>query len=153
MDPDLRPITAPEEALALAPALDARAAEFLAQFTDEPYPEGATARFLERSFEDPATLLLVAEVGEPGAFAGLCLTGPLVDPLLGTATPTVLILHVETAWRHRGVAGHLIEESRRLLGARGLGQLAGRVGHNDDALISMGERWGFVRQWELMVRE
>jgi hypothetical protein len=31
--------------------------------------------------------------------------------------------------------------------------LSARAGHNDDALISMGERWGFVRQWEMMVRE
>ena len=30
---------------------------------------------------------------------------------------------------------------------------AGRAGHNDDALISMGERWGFLRAWELFVRE
>ena len=26
-------------------------------------------------------------------------------------------------------------------------------GHNDDALISMGERWGLVRTWELMAAD
>jgi GNAT superfamily N-acetyltransferase len=65
----------------------------------------------------------------------------------------VLVLYVEPDARHRGVARALVEEATRLLAARGLRRLAARAGHNDDALISMGERWGFVRQWELMLRE
>ena len=32
-------------------------------------------------------------------------------------------------------------------------ELWARAAHNDDALISMGERWGFVRAWELMSAE
>jgi ribosomal protein S18 acetylase RimI-like enzyme len=83
----------------------------------------------------------------------VCLVGPLVDPLRGESLPTVLVLHVDPALRHRGVAHELIEEATRVLAARGLQRLAARVGHNDDALISMGERWGFVRSWGLMVRE
>ena len=27
------------------------------------------------------------------------------------------------------------------------------MSYNDDALISMGERWGFVRRWELVVTD
>ena len=46
-----------------------------------------------------------------------------------------------------------MQEARRLLGQRGLRTLAARAGHNDDALISMGERWGFVRAWELLLYE
>jgi GNAT superfamily N-acetyltransferase len=153
MEPRVRQITNPQEARALAPFLDARAAEFMAQFSDEPYPEGAAGRFLEARFDEPATVLLAAEAGQEGSFCGLCLIGGLVDPLLATSTPTVLVLHVESAWRHRGLAGVLVEEARRILAERGLTQLAARVGHNDDALISMGERWGFVRHWELMLRE
>jgi hypothetical protein len=51
------------------------------------------------------------------------------------------------------VARALVHETARLLAARGAGTLAARAGHNDDALISMGERWGFVRSWELLARE
>jgi hypothetical protein len=40
-----------------------------------------------------------------------------------------------------------------VLAERGMRVLAARAGHNDDALISMGERWGFVRAWELMLFE
>ena len=47
----------------------------------------------------------------------------------------------------------LVEGVSGLLRDRGMSTLAARAGHNDDALISMGERWGFVRQWELMVLE
>ena len=69
------------------------------------------------------------------------------------SVPMILVLHVETAWRHRGVARALLERVSELLAARGVRGLAARVGHNDDALISMGERWGFVRTFELMARE
>ncbi len=153
MEPRLRTITRLDEALALCPALDARAAEHLAQLTDEPLPEGAVGRFLERRFEHPATVLVKAEVGAEGAFAGLCLSGPLVDPLLDTSTPTLLVLHVEPGWRHRGLARSLVAQATRTLAERGLGLLAARVGHGDGARISMGERWGFLRQWSLMTRE
>ena len=153
MELALRTITDRAEALTLAGALDERAAEFMAQFSDEPFPAGATARFLERHGDDPATVLVKAETEPSGPFAALCLTGPLEDPLLGGTTPMVLLLHVETAWRHRGVARRLVEEVRRVLAERGIGRLTARVGHNDDALISMGERWGFVRQFELMELE
>jgi len=65
----------------------------------------------------------------------------------------VLILFVSPSARHGGLAGALVEAATAELAGRGIPLLAARAGHNDDALISMGERWGFVRQWELMVRE
>ena len=151
MEPSLGIVEERAEALALAPALDACAAEFMGQFSDEPYPEGAAARLLERAFDDPATVLVKAEA--EGGWAGLCLVGPLEDPLLGTRTPLVLVLHVVSAWRHRGLGRALLERAAEELDRRGVGGLTGRVGHNDDALISMGERWGFVRNFELMQRE
>jgi len=152
MGPVLTTVTALAEARTLAGDLDRQAAEFRAQFSDEPYPAGAVARFLERAFAAPETVLVVAR-DPSGARLGVCLTGPLADPLLGTAMPTVLVLYVAPTWRHRGIAGSLIREARAALAARGLATLSARVGHNDDALISMGERWGFVRHWELMLRE
>jgi GNAT superfamily N-acetyltransferase len=55
--------------------------------------------------------------------------------------------------RHRGLGSALVKETLRALAARGHATLTGRAGQNDDALISMGERWGFVRIWDLLVRE
>jgi ribosomal protein S18 acetylase RimI-like enzyme len=159
MSPRIRAIRNLQEALALAPLLDACAAEYNQQFTDAPYPKGASKRFLERHFQDHETLLLVADAqveGAPAAGAkpaGICLIGALEDILLQTRTPMILVLYVQDPVRHQGLATRLVHEARSLLAERGLFQLAGRVGHNDDALISMGERWGFVRNWELMIKE
>ena len=84
---------------------------------------------------------------------GLCLVGPFEDPLTAERTPMVLALYVEPAVRHRGLARALVDEARAVLAERGFHRLAARAGHNDDALVSMGERWGYVRQWELMLLE
>jgi len=149
----LRTLDTLSQALELAPALDRHAAEFWTQFSDDPWPAGASERFLRRSFEARETVLIVAQDGERAEPWGVCLTGPFVDPLRGDTTPMVLVLHVDPALRHRGVARELVDEASRSLEARGLSRLAARAGHNDDALISMGERWGFVRAWEWMLRE
>jgi GNAT superfamily N-acetyltransferase len=152
----LRTVSRLEEALTLAPLLDGSAAEFHAQCSDDPYPQGAAERFLRERFPSPATVVVVAEEegAAPGGRAwGVCVTGPFTDPLLGTTQPMVLVLHVDPALRHRGVARELVDQADSLLRSRGYPTLAARAGHNDDALISMGERWGFVRSWELMVRE
>jgi len=149
----LRHVHLVEEALALAPRLDRAAAERAREFQDEPVSEGVVRDFLFERFDAPETLLVAAE-SEPGrADLGLCLVGPFADPLLPTRVPMVLVLFVESNARHRGVARALIEEATRLLLERGFRTLAARAGHNDDALISMGERWGFIRQWDLMLRE
>lgn len=149
----LRTLESLEQALELAPALDRHAAEFWTQFSDEAWPAGACERFLRRAFEAPETLVLVAQDAARAEPWGVCVTGPFVDPLRGHTTPMVLVLHVDPSLRHRGVAHELIEEATRVLATRGLRRLSARVGHNDDALISMGERWGFVRAWEWMLRE
>ena len=149
----LRHVTDPKEAQALAPPLDRHAEQAMAEFRDHPLPRGVVRRFLEESFGASETVLLVAESKTGAADLGVCLVGPFVDPLLGTRLPMVLILYVDEAARHRGLGRALVEEAGRILEARGLFRLAARAGHNDDALISMGERFGFVRQWDLMLRE
>ena len=149
----LRTIDDLERALAHAPLLDRYAEEYHAQFSDRPFPAGAAQRFLRASFGESETLFLIAEDAASQERAGVCLIGACEDPLLGERTPTVLILHVEPPWRHRGVARSLIQRALQILSDRGHTELAARVGHNDDALISMGERWGFTRLWEFIVRE
>ena len=153
MKVQLRTIGSLEDALTHAPRLDGYAAEFMAQFSDEPYPAGSVERFLLEHFGEPEALLTVAVDESLDRIVGLCLVGPLVDPLLQARTPLVLVLHVEPDYRHRGLASELIDEVRAVLRARGIQRLAGRVGHNDDALISMCERWGFLRHWDLMLHE
>jgi GNAT superfamily N-acetyltransferase len=149
----LRHVTDPAQALALAARLDAAAAEFNVQFSDDTFPKGASERFLRRHFDAPQTVLVVAEAEPRGEPLGVCLVGPLTDPLIGATLPLVLVLYVDPTLRHRGIAGELIQDVERILASRGIHTLAARAGHNDDALISMGERWGFVRSWELMVKE
>ena len=150
---ELRQLTSLQEALRLAPRLDASAAGFHAQLTDEPYPQGAAARVLTERFEEPQTVLVGAFPPGQDEPVGLCLVAPFVEPLTAERLPMVLVLQVEPQARHRGVARALIEEAQAVLASRGLRVLAARAVHNDDALISMGERWGFVRAWELMLFE
>ena len=153
MTPNLRLVTERREADALAPALDAYAAQALAEFRDTPLPEGVCRRFFERHFADAESLLVIAESARGAADMGVCLTGPFEDPLTGERMPSVLILYVSPGMRHRGLGRALMDETLRTLAERGHHKICGRAGHNDDALISMGERWGFVRLWDLLVRE
>jgi len=140
-------------ALEWSAGLDQVIAEGAAEFRDDDVPPGALERFLKRSMDDPETTVQVALDKESGERLGICVTGPLIDPLLGDRLPVVLLLYVDPDVRHRGLAKHLVDHASKRLEERGLVTLGARAGHNDDALISMGERWGFVRVWELMVRE
>jgi GNAT superfamily N-acetyltransferase len=139
------------EALALAGVLDRCAEDAMREFRDSPLPAEVGRRLIERAFADPRFLLLVAR--EEGVLTGLCATAPFEDPLTGEALPMIVLLHVETEFRHRGLARALVFEARRLLARRGFLRLSARAAYNDDALISMGERFGFVRQWELLLHE
>jgi len=151
---ELKLVTDRDEALALAGLVQRCAEASTAEFRDAALPEDVGRRAIERGFDQPEFLLAVArEDGAPDGIAGLCLVMPFVDPLTAERLPMIVLLHVERSHRHRGVARALVSEAQRLLSRRGLGALAARAGHNDDALISMGERWGFLRAWELLVRE
>ncbi len=153
MKPALRLVTERGEAGALAPALDAYAAQALAEFRDTPLPEGVCRRFFDKHFDDSQSVLVIAESKRGAANLGVCLTGPFEDPLTAERTPIVLILYVSPDMRHRGLGSALIQQALKELAGRGHAKLAGRAGQNDDALISMGERWGFVRVWDLLLRE
>lgn len=153
MNLSLRPVEDPAEAIALAPELEACAAAALEEFRDEPLPAGVGQRLAEQTAAGGDALLLVAEESETGRRRGLCAVAPLVDPLTGERLPMIVVLSVDPDLRHRGVARALAGEARRVLARRGFPHLAARAGHNDDALISMAERWGYVRTWELLVHE
>ncbi len=140
------------EALTLAARLDELAEEQTREVRAEDYPAGSVEAFLRAEFEAPETLLLVAREEGTSAALGLCLVGPGREPLTGESTPLILVLHVEPAQRHQSLAGQLVAAAERHLAQRGQTRLAGRVGAGDDALISIGERRGFIRRWEWVER-
>ena len=151
MEAEFHEIEDRDDALTAAEALEPAAAELSAEFRDTPLPDHTVRRLIERSFGRPETVLMEARGG--GQLLGTCLTAPFEDPLTGELLPMIVLLHVDPDVRHRGVARGLVEHTLRTLETRGLTELAARAAHNDDALISMGERWGFVRHWEMMLLE
>jgi len=153
MEVTLRFVEELAEALALAPELERHAAEITAEFRDGEAPRAIVRRLFERSFDAPETRLLAATVDGSERPVGVCVSAPLEDPLLGERVPIIVLLHVHPEFRHRGLARQMVAALERELRSRGIERLAARAAHNDDALISMGERWGFVRSWELMLKE
>ena len=153
MDIDLRTLTTFAEAQPYLEALTARALESLAALDAVDPPEGFMEACLERAMQTDQGLLVVAQAAEGGPPLGYCFVAPHADPLSGVTTPMILVLSVEPDARHRGLAGALVQEAQRRLIKRGMTKLTARCAHGDDALISMGERWGFLREWEFLARE
>jgi ribosomal protein S18 acetylase RimI-like enzyme len=109
-------------------------------------------RYLERLGPREA-LLVVAEPREVARPLALAASAPWEDPLTLERSAMLVLLYTDPSIRQRGVARALTRELRSALAARGVRELWARAAHNDDALISMGERWGFVRAWELLSAE
>jgi GNAT superfamily N-acetyltransferase len=152
MNLTVQTLTTAAEVAALEPLAQELVASALAEERDEGAPAGAGRAVLERALASPCGLVLRA-LGEDGSDAGLLVCGPLLDPLAGDERPMIQLLWAAPAYRRRGLARGLVDQASKTLRARGHRTLAARVGHNDDALISMGERWGFVRSYELLVRD
>jgi len=151
MNLKLRSIQDAEEARGLLPLLARGARETSSSYLHHDFSEEEAGEFLQRAFGRDETIVLVAEA--EGEVQGLALSAPFEDPLTGKCLPMVVVLFVDPSLRHRGVARALVKELRRLLAQRGHEVLLARAEHNDDALISMGERWGLVRTWEVMSSE
>jgi GNAT superfamily N-acetyltransferase len=141
-----------KEALERAVELERWAGEIAPEFLGGPLAPGSVARMVDRHFDAPETVVVSAHAPD-GECLGMLVTAPLEDPLTSRRYPLIVLLHVEPRFRHRGVAGKLVAGAIEHLGRRGVPRIAARAAHNDDALISMAERWGFVRHFELMLRE
>lgn len=155
----LRSITTREEAQGTLALLEQAVRAVLASddrregaARDGTRPAELARRYLERLGPREA-MLVVAEPREMDRPLALAASAPFEDPLSGEVRALMVLLYTDPSIRQRGVARALTQELRRLLAARGVPELWARAAHNDDALISMGERWGFVRAWELMSAE
>lgn len=117
----------------------------------------ARAEELARRFQDGLgpreALLVVAEPKEVERPLALAASLPETEPLTGAVRARLVLLYTDPSIRLRGVARALVGELRRGLTARGVTELVAQAAHNDDAVISMGERWGFVRTLELLSAE
>lgn len=152
MNLDVQQLTDPADLPPLADLAQELVSQALTEERDEGAPAGAGLAVLERALASPCGVLLCARSPE-GDPCGLVVIGPLVDPLAGDERPMLQVLWTAPAWRRRGLARGLVERASQLVRERGYTTLSARVGHNDDALLSMGERWGFVRTFETLVRE
>jgi GNAT superfamily N-acetyltransferase len=152
MDVTLQIFSEKAQALALAPDLEAHADEISGEYRLDPLPADTCVGLVERHWGQPQTVVAIAHTTE-GERLAACVTVPLEDPLSGEKVPIVVLLEVHPDYRHRGLARSLVGAVRTELESRGEQRIAARAAHNDDAIISMGERWGFTRVWELMVRE
>jgi ribosomal protein S18 acetylase RimI-like enzyme len=112
-------------------------------------PASVLAR-IDGALDQRETLVLVARAGSD--LVGALVALPHVDPLTGERAPEICVLHVHPNFRHRGLARALVADALRRFSAAGVKAVLARAGHNDDARISMGERWGFVRTSEIMER-
>jgi len=148
---DLSLVTEKQQALTLGQEFEPQVLDALESMLPSDPGSGALTAFLERAFDEPETLLLVARERGGERVWGLCLVGAFVEPFTAQRLPMMLALWVDPSLRHRGVARALQVEARRLLMERGQSAFCTRASYNDDALVSMAERWGYVRQWEWML--
>ncbi|TAJ21130.1 MAG: N-acetyltransferase [Planctomycetota bacterium] len=105
---------------------------------------------VEGALAERETLVLVARAG--AELLGVLIALPHVEPLTGEHAPEICVLHVHPNYRHRGLARALVADAVRRFTAAGAPRVLARANHNDDARISMGERWGFIRTSEIMER-
>ncbi len=152
MNLSLQEINDPADCEPLASLAQELIEHTMGELREEPVPSGRGLALLQGVLQSKAGVIL-RTIGSEGETIGLIVTGPMLDPLVGDETPMILLLWTADPYRRRGMSKRLIENAVEILGSRGLHSLAARAGHNDDALISMGERSGFIRSFEVLVRE
>ncbi|GEM_PF-1472776 len=141
----------------LVSELERYVAQVTAEWTDATPASGVAQGLLQRANSHSAGLLVTAHgqgSEDPSEQRlGFCVVVPREDPLTGIELPFIAALEVDRNYRHRGLARSMVGAATTEMKSRGFSMLAARAGHNDDALISMGERWGFVRSHEIMLLE
>lgn len=152
MHADLAVLDSPAALRAQAAVLQRWIGEALADGRRTSATGAAVLARVEAALRERETLALVARGAADGELLGALIALPHVDPLTGERAPEICVLHVHPQYRHRGLARALVADALRRFTAAGIPRVLARAAHNDDARISMGERWGFVRTSELMER-
>jgi GNAT superfamily N-acetyltransferase len=117
---------------------------------DPPDEEGARLA-VEAAFGDPALLCLLAE--EEGSAAGFLLALPWSDPFLGKKGSEMRLCFVRPHSRRQGVAASLVARAERILAARGVASISLLLPTQDDPLVSIAERHGYVRVREWLEKD
>ncbi|MGH7150109.1 MAG: GNAT family N-acetyltransferase [Planctomycetota bacterium] len=112
----------------------------------------AAERFAREALAGPDALLLLARGPGPVDLGVLFAAGSR-NPFLGTSVPFLYALFVRPENRRAGLAAALLSRAEKIYRTRGFGALAAEVPYQDDALISMGERRGYVREREWMAKD
>jgi GNAT superfamily N-acetyltransferase len=124
-----------EEALERAVALERWAAEIAPEFLGGPLAPGSLAKMIERHFGAPEMVVASAHSTE-GEWMGALVSAPLEDPLTARRYPLIVLLHVDSRYRHRGIAGKLVAAATAELARRGIPRIAARAAPTTSALIS-----------------
>jgi len=124
-------------------------------YPQERGPEsGSSARnFLVKSLGQKESVYLLGREEKTGKFAGFLFIARREDSFLATSSPFAYLLFTHPDFRRLGLAASLLVEGEKVLKERGLTKLIAPATHNDDAIISMGERRGYLREREYMVKE
>ena len=152
MNLTIAPVEDADELRTLLPFLERAAEATRATYDEDPCPADTAARFVKRGKDRAETLYLAAR-DESGRVVAVAVSGAFEDPLTAEPRPMLTMLYVDPSLRHRGVARALVDELGRRLARRGFDSFLARAGHNDDVLISMGERLGLVRSFEVLSSE
>jgi GNAT superfamily N-acetyltransferase len=135
-------------------------AERLAWIHTDETPDGSwvarTRAELERNANDPACLLLVAELVDPTvrssktapegyAEASMLLAIPDADPLLGPRGSVLRVLYTEPNYRLQGLAMGLLKKAEEILASRRVSEMRVDVFYGDDAIVGLFERREYMR--------
>lgn len=109
--------------------------------------------FMQSSLGHPSTVLLIARDAKSEQFAGVMFVAARKDPFIGKEDPYIYLLYTVREFRRLGLAATLIDKGEEILRRRGQKSLSAPAGHNDDAIISLGERRGYLREIEFMSKQ
>lgn len=144
--------TSPDDAAPCLAWVDAAVREIYAA-ESVPQSGESARRFLLRSLGQPGSLLLLAKDEKTKKAIGFLFLAPREDGFLGVRVPFLYLLFVLPEFRRLGAARDLLLRAEKWLVGQGARMLVAPAIHNDDAIISMGERRGYLREREWMVKE
>ncbi len=122
-------------------------------YPEDEVEEAAARAFVRESLAGKGSICLAGYDTGERKLAGVLFAGPYRHSFLAHRDAVIYWLYVWPEYRNLGLASQLLDRAESALAARGVGWLRAHAAHNDDRIISMGERRGYVREIEVMVKE